>query len=103
MRLRAPFIRMVLRNRYMELELGDVVIFAEARGRGLYAEIYIGDVGYIYEKGRWYSYDSEGNPKTIAKHEAEALRKLGKRLSTLPRYHVLEQLTKALKSVETTT
>ncbi|AAL63490.1 hypothetical protein [Pyrobaculum aerophilum] len=100
MRLRAPFLRMVLQNSYMELELGDIVIFAEAKRRGLYAEIYMGDVGYIYEKGMWYAYDGEGRPKIITATEAERLRKLAKKLSTLPKYHVLEQLIKALASVE---
>jgi hypothetical protein len=62
-RLRAPFLRIVLRNAYMELELEDIVVFAEVKKRGLYAEIYMGDVGYIYEKGDWHAYDGEGKPK----------------------------------------
>ncbi len=100
MRLRAPFLRLVLRNAYMELELEDIVVFAESRRRGLYAEIYMGDVGYIYEKGEWHAYDGEGRSKTITPQEAERLRKLSRKLATLPRYHVLEQLIKALSAVE---
>jgi len=99
-RLKAPFLRLVLRNAYMELELDDIVVFAEARRRGLYAEIYMGDVGYIYEKGDWRAYDGEGRHKPITPQEAERLRKLAKKLATLPRYHVLEQLIKALSAVE---
>ena len=99
-RLRAPFLRIVLRNTYMELELNDMAIFAEARRRGLYAEIYMGDVGYIYEKGDWQAYDAEGKPKPITPREAERLKRLAKRLATLPKYHVLEQLIKALSSVK---
>jgi hypothetical protein len=98
-RLRAPFLRLVLRNAYMELELEDIVVFAESRRRGLYAEIYMGDVGYIYEKGEWHAYD-EGRSKPITPQEAERLRKLSRKLATLPRYHVLEQLIKALSAVE---
>lgn len=100
MRLRAPFLRLVLRNAYMELELEDIVVFAESRRRGLYAEIYMGDVGYIYEKGEWHAYDGEGRSKPITPQEAERLRKLSRKLATLPRYHVLEQLIKALSAVE---
>ena len=100
MRLRAPFLRLVLRNAYMELELDDIVVFAESRRRGLYAEIYMGDVGYIYEKGEWHAYDGEGGSKPITPQEAERLRKLSRKLATLPRYHVLEQLIKALSAVE---
>jgi hypothetical protein len=99
-RLRAPFLRLVLRNVYMELELDDIVVFAESRRRGLYAEIYMGDVGYIYEKGGWHAYDGEGRSKPITPQEAERLRKLSRKLATLPRYHVLEQLIKALSAVE---
>jgi hypothetical protein len=73
----------------MELELEDIVVFAESRRRGLYAEIYMGDVGYIY-----------GRSKPITPQEAERLRKLSRKLATLPRYHVLEQLIKALSAVE---
>lgn len=100
MRLKAPFFRMVLRNTYMELELGDIVVFAEARRRGLYAEVYMDDVGYIYEKGNWYAYDNEGRPKAITAAEAERLRRLAKKLSTLPSYEVLEQLIKAIYSIQ---
>ena len=100
MRLRAPFLRMVLQNAYMELELEDIVVFAEARGRRLYAEIYMGDVGYIYEKGGWHAYDGEGRPKVITPQDAEKLRKLAKKLATLPKYRVLEQLVKALSTAE---
>ena len=100
MRIKAPFLRLVLRNAYMELELEDIVVFAEARGRGLYAEVYMGDVGYIYEKGGWHAYDGEGRPKPITPQEAERLRRLSRKLATLPRYHVLEQLIKALSAVE---
>jgi hypothetical protein len=99
-RLRAPFLRMVLQNVYMELELEDIVVFAEARGRRLYAEIYMGDVGYIYEKGGWHAYDGEGRPKAITPQDAERLRKLAKKLATLPKYRVLEQLVKALSTAE---
>jgi len=99
-RIRAPFLRLVLRNAYMELELEDVVVFAEARRKGLYAEIYMGDVGYIYERGSWHAYDGEGRPKSITPQEAERLRRLSRKLATLPRYHVLEQLIKALSAVE---
>jgi hypothetical protein len=99
-RLRAPFLRMVLRNAYMELELEDIVVFAETRGRRLYAEIYMGDVGYIYEKGGWHAYDGEGRPKVITPQDAERLRKLAKKLATLPKYRVLEQLVKALSTAE---
>jgi hypothetical protein len=99
-RLRAPFFRMVLQNAYMELELEDIVVFAEARGRRLYAEIYMGDVGYIYEKGGWHAYDGEGRPKAITPQDAERLRKLAKKLATLPKYRVLEQLVKALSTAE---
>ncbi|ACB39533.1 hypothetical protein [Pyrobaculum neutrophilum] len=102
MRLRAPFLRLVLRNSYMELELKNVVVFAEAKRRGLYAEVYMDDVGYIYEKGGWQAYDGEGRPKEITPEEAEKLRKLAKRLSTLPRYHVLDLLIKALSSAKAT-
>ena len=100
MRLKAPFLRMVLRNAYMELELEDIVVFAEARGKRLYAEIYMGDVGYIYEKGGWHAYDDEGKPKVITPQDAERLRKLAKKLTTLPKYRVLEQLVKALSTAE---
>ena len=100
MRLRAPFLRMVLQNAYMELELEDIVVFAEARGKRLYAEIYMGDVGYIYEKGGWHAYDGEGRPKVITPQDAERLRKLAKKLATLPKYRVLEQLVKALSAAE---
>jgi hypothetical protein len=99
-RLRAPFLRMVLQNAYMELELEDIVVFAKARGRRLYAEIYMGDVGYIYEKGSWHAYDGEGRPKAITSQDAERLRKLAKKLATLPKYRVLEQLVKALSTAE---
>lgn len=100
MRLKAPFLRMILRNSYMELEMKDVVIFAEAGKKGLYAEIYMDDIGYIYEKGRWQSYDGEGKPKAITPQEAEKLRKLAKQLSTLPKYYVLDLLVKALSSIK---
>ncbi len=103
MRLRAPFLRMVLRNTYMELEIGDIVVFAESKRRGLYAEVYMGDVGYIYEKGKWYAYDNEGRPKTITAGDAERLRRLAKKLSTLPKYKVLEQLIKALSTAKAKT
>jgi len=99
-RLRAPFLRIVLRNAYMELELEDIVVFAEVKRRGLYAEIYMGDVGYIYEKGDWHAYDGEGKPKVITPQDAERLRKLAKKLATLPKYRVLEQLVKALSTAE---
>jgi len=99
-RLRAPFIRLTLKNTYMELEVDDVVVFAESRGRGLYAEIYMGDMGYIYERGRWLSYDKEGRLRPLSEEDLEKLRKLARRLATLPRYAVLEQLLKAIASAK---
>ncbi|MEM5827595.1 MAG: hypothetical protein QXT46_06290 [Pyrobaculum sp.] len=97
MRLKAPFLRIILRNTYMELEFENIAIFAESRGRKLYAELYINDVGYIYERGKWAVYDNEGNPRGMTPEDAAQLQKLAKRLSTLPKYPVLELLIKALQ------
>lgn len=99
MRLKAPFLRIVLRNTYMELEIDNIVVFAETRGRSLYAELYIDDVGYIYEKGKWTAYDGNGNQKQITAEDLAKLRKLARRLSTLPKYPVLELLIKALSAL----
>ena len=99
-RLRAPFLRLVLRNSFMELEMNNVVVFAEAGKRGLYAEVYVDDEGYVYEKGRWTAYGGDGKPRAITAEDAKKLKSLAKRLSTLPSYTVLELLIKALNSVE---
>ncbi|MEZ0319494.1 MAG: hypothetical protein ABWK05_05840 [Pyrobaculum sp.] len=100
MRLRAPFLRLVLRNSFMELEMNGVVVFAEVGKRGLYAEVYVEDVGYVFEKGRWTVYGGDGKSRSITEEDAKRLKNLAKRLSTLPNYTVLELLVKALYSVE---
>lgn len=99
MRLKAPFLRLVLKNSYMELEMGDVAIFAESRKGKLYAELYIGDIGYVYEKNSWYSYDGEGKGRAITHEDVVKLKRLARRLATLPKYPVLEKLIEALSSV----
>ncbi|MFN3804534.1 MAG: hypothetical protein ACK4SY_05720 [Pyrobaculum sp.] len=96
MRLKTPFLRLALTNSHMELELDNVMVFGEVRRGQLYAEIYIGETSYIYERRRWYVYNGEGKLRHMTDKDRAELRQLAKMLSTLPHYLVLEKLIKAL-------
>ncbi|MFN7106235.1 MAG: hypothetical protein ACK4M3_06610 [Pyrobaculum sp.] len=96
MRLKTPFLRLALTNSNIELELENVMVFGEVRRGQLYAEIYIGEASYIYERRRWYVYDGEGRPRAMTEDDRSQLRQLAKMLSSLPPYLVLEKLIKAL-------
>lgn len=96
MRLKSPFLRIVLNNHYLEIEFENVAIFAEFKRGRFTAEIYIDDVGYIYEKKRWQVYDVDEKTRQLTARDVEMMRSLAKKLSTLPNYIVLKKLIDAL-------
>ena len=78
----------------------DAALRLEGEKTGEVAEGVGVAMGYIYERGRWLSYDKEGRLRPLSEEDLEKLKKLARRLATLPRYAVLEQLLKAIASAK---
>lgn len=100
MRVRAPFLEVVLKPRYMEIEADGIAVSAELWGRRLYAEIEMGGSRFVYERGTWYVLDEEGRQRrvrAVSQEDARRMRSLLRHLSQLPRYDVLSELISAVR------
>lgn len=102
MRLRAPFLEVVLRSKYMEIDADGMSVSAELWGRRLYAEIEMAGSRFIYERGTWYRLDEEGRQRRvrgISQEDARRMRALLRHLAQLPRYEVLSELISAVRKL----